>query len=63
MDAMIDELKRSPVAPDAERILYPGELEFEREADARANGVPLPEASVRELQRAAALTGVRLNLK
>ena len=63
VDAMIDELKRSPVAPDAERTLYPGELEFEREADARANGVPLPEASVRELQRAAALTGVRLNLE
>lgn len=62
VDAMIDELKRSPVQ-EGQRVLYPGELELERELDARQNGIPLPDASVRELKRAAELTHVSLNLE
>ena len=51
-DAMIDELKRCPPAEGAKEILYPGELEWRREARARAEGIDLPEASEKELVRA-----------
>lgn len=52
IDSMIDELKScTPMNKDCP-VLYPGELEAIREKDAMENGVPLPEASVAELQRA-----------
>jgi len=51
-DAMIDELKRCPLITGAQEILYPGELEWRREADARAHGLDLPAASEQELLRA-----------
>lgn len=59
MDAMIEEMTSAPKAPGVERIYYPGELEFIREAEARQLGVPLGAASSAQLLRAAALTGVR----
>ena len=52
VDAMIDELKRCPVAEGAKEILYPGELEWRREAAALRDGIELPEASEKELARA-----------
>ena len=52
VDAMIDELKRCPVADGAKEILYPGELEWRREAAALRDGIELPEASEKELARA-----------
>lgn len=52
VDAMIDELKRCPTQEGAKEILYPGELEWRREAAALADGIELPEASVKELDRA-----------
>ena len=52
VDAMIDELKRCPTVEGAKEILYPGELEWRREAQARAEGIELPVASVKELERA-----------
>ena len=52
VDAMIDELKRCPAQEGVKEILYPGELEWRREAAARADGIELPEASEKELQRA-----------
>ena len=55
VDAMIDELKRCPLAAGAKEILYPGELEWRREAAAKAEGIELPEASIKELERAAAM--------
>ncbi len=58
MEAMIDEIVTSPKAPGCDRILYPGELEFERERRAVETGLELPEASVAELKRAAELTGL-----
>lgn len=51
-DAMIDELKRCPLAAGATEILYPGELEWRREAAALADGLELPAASEQELLRA-----------
>ena len=59
VDAMIDELKSSPVIP-GERVLYPGELEMEREKDALANGIPLPEASWEELAAAGEMVSVEV---
>ena len=55
IDAMIDELKRCPTVDGVREVLYPGELEWRREATAKAEGVELPEASVKELERAAAM--------
>jgi len=54
-DAMIDELKRCPTEDGASEILYPGELEWCREANALAEGIDLPEASEKELLRAEAM--------
>ena len=59
VDAMTDELKSSPVIP-GERVLYPGELEMEREKDALANGIPLPEASWKELAAAGEMVSVEV---
>lgn len=58
IDAMIDELKRCPTIDGVKEVLYPGELEWRREAIALAEGVELPEASEKELARAAKMTGV-----
>ena len=52
VDAMIDELKACPTQEGVKEILYPGELEWRREAYALKNGLDLPEASVKELERA-----------
>ena len=49
---MIDELKACPTQEGVKEILYPGELEWRREADALKNGLELPAASVKELERA-----------
>jgi len=54
-DAMIDELKRCPVIEGAKEVLYPGELEWRREAKALAEGIELPDASEKELLRAEAM--------
>ena len=51
-DKMIDELKRCPTVEGASEILYPGELEWRREAKALADGIQLPAASEKELLRA-----------
>ena len=60
IDAMIDELKACPPCEGATGVLYPGELEWRREAKALAEGVSLPAASVAELNRAAKMAGVDL---
>ena len=60
IDAMIDELKRCPTVEGTNEVLYPGELEWRREAAARAEGVELPVASEKELARAAEMTGLAI---
>ena len=52
IDAMIDELKACPTLDGVKEILYPGELEWRREAAALKDGLELPEASVKQLERA-----------
>ena len=58
IDAMIDELKRCPTVDGVAEVLYPGELEWCREASAIADGVELPVASEKELARAVKMTGM-----
>jgi LDH2 family malate/lactate/ureidoglycolate dehydrogenase len=41
MDAFIAEIRSSPLAPGAERIYLPGELEHRREQERRRDGVPI----------------------
>ena len=60
IDAMIDELKACPTVEGVEEVLYPGELEWRREAAALADGIELPVGSEKELARAAEMTGVGL---
>jgi len=60
IDAMIDELKACPPAEGFKEVLYPGELEWRREAAAHAEGIALPEASEKELARAAQSVNVDL---
>ena len=55
VEAMIDELKSAKKAAGTDKIFYPGEIEFAREAHALENGIDLPDASVEELERADAL--------
>ena len=54
-DAMIDGLKRCPTVDGVDEVLYPGELEWRREASALKDGISLPEASEKELERAAGM--------
>jgi ureidoglycolate dehydrogenase (NAD+) len=42
MDEMVRRVHTAPLAEGAERIYLPGEMEWERRADALTNGIPLP---------------------
>lgn len=58
MEQMIAEIADAPKAPGVGKIYYPGEIEFEKEAEAEKHGVALPPASVEQLRRAAGLAGI-----
>lgn len=58
IDRMISELKSCPALEGVSEVLYPGELEWRREAESAKNGIKLPEASEKELGRAAKMVGV-----
>ena len=57
-EAMIEELASARKAPGVERILFPGQLEHEREAIAKSEGVNLPQATLDALQKVAAHVGI-----
>ena len=57
-EAMIEELASARRAPGVERILYPGQLEHEREDAAKANGINLPQATLDALKKVAFATGI-----
>lgn len=61
IDLLIDRMVATPPVLGCTKVFYPGEIEFEREQDALLNGVPVPEASLAELRRAAKLVDVTLN--
>jgi len=61
MERLIDEIHASPRAPGVERLLVPGELEWERYERARSGGVELPADVVANLEEAARFTGVSVS--
>ncbi len=58
MEAMIDEIHHSPRADGVERLLVPGELEWERHDRAMLEGIPLPADVIESLKKAAEVAGV-----
>lgn len=62
-EAMIEELAAARKAPGVERILYPGQLEHEREAIAREQGVNLPQATLDAMQKVAAHVGIPFEIE
>ena len=58
VEEMIEQLRAHRKAPGVDQIYFPGEIEQNREADARENGIELPPASEHALGRMAELIGV-----
>jgi LDH2 family malate/lactate/ureidoglycolate dehydrogenase len=58
IDTLIDEVHAAPRADGVERLYVPGEMEWERYAQSRQNGIPLPPDVVASLREAAELSGV-----
>lgn len=58
IDDMITRMIQAPRAVGVDRIYYPGEIEFEREAAAEIGGIRLPDASVTALHEAADMVGL-----
>ena len=59
VEAMIEELASTRRAPGVERILYPGQLEHERERAALEHGLSLPDATLAALKKVTELTGIK----
>lgn len=57
-EELIEQLRSHRKAPDATQIFFPGEIEQEKEAQARKDGIPLPPASEHALERASQIAGV-----
>ena len=62
-EAMIEELAAAKKAPGVERILFPGQLEHEKEAVAKKEGVNLPQATLDALQKVAAHVNMPFNVE
>jgi len=60
VDAAIQQLHACRRAPGVERVLAPGELEFETEARYRAEGIPLNDVTLRDIAAAAQNVGVNV---
>lgn len=62
-EAMIEELASAKKAPGVDRILFPGQLEHEREAIAKKEGVNLPQATLDALQKVAAHVNIPFDIE
>jgi LDH2 family malate/lactate/ureidoglycolate dehydrogenase len=62
LDDMIRMVKASALAPGSERMIVPGQLEFERERQRRAQGIPLAVNVVNQLQTLARELGSPLTI-
>ena len=62
MDALIGELRSSPLADGVERIYAPGELEYLRERDRRQDGVPIEVERFEALRQLALELGIDADL-
>ncbi len=62
-EQMIERLRAHRKAPGVDRIYFPGEIEQEKQAQARQSGILLPPASEHALQRAAQMTGIAFGIE
>jgi ureidoglycolate dehydrogenase (NAD+) len=62
IDEVIAELRQAPKAKGSERIYVPGEIEWEKRADALVNGIPLPELVFASLYRTGQQLGIPTDL-
>lgn len=60
MKHVIDELHAAPTADGVERVLLPGEREWQNYARAQRDGIALPADVLAKLQEASAISGVTL---
>ena len=58
MDGYIASVKSCPPAAGVDRIYLPGEIEYRKSEECRANGVPLAPATVKELNELAGELGI-----
>ncbi len=58
MERLVAEIKGVPLAPGAEEIFYPGEIEARNDERNRRDGIALPEATIADLRRVAQAAGV-----
>ena len=58
VDDLIDEIHRAPTAPRVEKVLLPGEMEWERRRKAEAGGIPLPAEIAESLGAMGAEAGI-----
>ena len=62
VDELVRELKRSQLVKGCDRVLMPGEIEFNLRKERLEKGVPTPAAVIRELKGVAAQLGVKARL-
>ncbi|MBU6206464.1 MAG: Ldh family oxidoreductase, partial [Alphaproteobacteria bacterium] len=62
MEALIAQLKAAPLAPGHAEIVYPGEIEARNDALNRAQGIDLPEDTLRDLGALSERFGIRHDL-
>jgi LDH2 family malate/lactate/ureidoglycolate dehydrogenase len=55
---LIEEIHNAPRADGVDRLLVPGEVEWERYDRAMREGIPLPADVIENLHKAAAATGL-----
>jgi LDH2 family malate/lactate/ureidoglycolate dehydrogenase len=58
MERLVAELKATPLAPGAQEIFYPGEIEARNDARHRAEGLDLPAATLDDLARVSRESGI-----
>lgn len=59
MREWLERLKATPMLKSGEALTIPGEIEARCEEERRRNGIPLPEAVAKDLEKVAAECGVR----
>jgi LDH2 family malate/lactate/ureidoglycolate dehydrogenase len=62
IDTMINQIRESPKATGSERILVPGEIEWEKRDDALKHGIPLPESAFASLYSTGRQLGIDTSL-
>jgi len=58
MDALIDQIHASPLAPGSERIYLPGEIEFNLEQERQRSGIPLEQRLLDRLDQLGVERGI-----